>query len=164
MDKEVWTKSTTDEEGLRREYEKNKSKYKWEASANAVIFTVADESTLKELQQKLNENISSWKTIADGFGNKVMADSNRYELGQIPVIDRTNFTDNLTTAPVKNNDGSYTFAYIIKVFNEPAQRSFEEARGLVINDYQAVLEQQWLAALKKKYPVKVNEAVFNGIK
>jgi peptidyl-prolyl cis-trans isomerase SurA len=164
MDKEVWTKSTTDEDGLKKEYEKHKSKYKWEASANAVIFTVVDENTLKELQQKLNGNTSKWKGIADGFSNKVMADSNRYELGQIPVVDRTNFTDNLITAPVKNNDGSYTFTYIIKVFNEPSQRSFEEARGLVINDYQAVLEQQWLAVLKKKYHVKVNEAVFNSIK
>lgn len=164
MDKEVWTKSTTDEEGLKKEYEKNKAKYKWEASANAVIFTVTDENTLKELQQKLNDNISSWKAIAEGFGNKVMADSNRYELSQIPVVDRTNFTDNLTTVPVKNNDSTYTFAYIFKVFNEPDQRSFEDARGLVINDYQAVLEQQWLAGLKEKYPVKVNEAVFNSLK
>jgi len=93
-----------------------------------------------------------------------MADSNRYELGQIPVVDRTNFTDGLTTAPVKNNDGSYTFAYIFKVFNEPGQRSFDEAKGLVINDYQNVLEKQWLESLKKKYPIKVNEAVFNGLK
>ena len=35
-------------------------------------------------------------------------------------------------------------------------RSFEDARGYVINDYQAVLEKQWLEGLKKKYPVKVN--------
>ncbi len=164
MDKEVWTKSTTDEQGLKQEYERNKAKYKWEASANAVIFTSIDENTLKEFQQKLEYNVGNWKLIAEGYGNKVMADSNRYELGQIPVVDRTNFTDGLTTAPVKNNDGSYTFAYIIKVFNEPGQRSFEEARGLVINDYQAVLEQQWLAGLRKKYPVKVNEAVFKSIK
>jgi len=163
MDKEVWTKSTTDEAGLRREYEKNKAKYMWEASANAVIFTVADEPTLHELQQKLKENASAWKIVADGFGSKVSADSNRYELSQIPVVDRTNFTNNLITAPVKNNDGSYTFAYIIKVFSEASQRSFEEARGLVINDYQSFLENQWLAALKKKYPVKVNEKVFNSL-
>jgi peptidyl-prolyl cis-trans isomerase SurA len=164
MDKEVWTKSTTDEEGLKQVYERNKAKYQWEASANAVIFTATDENTVKELQQKLNKNTTNWKQVADEFGNKVMADSNRYELSQIPVVDRTNFIDGLTTAPVKNNDGSYTFAYIIKVFNEPGQRSFEEARGLAINDYQSVLEQQWLAALKKKYPVKVNEAVFNSLK
>jgi peptidyl-prolyl cis-trans isomerase SurA len=41
---------------------------------------------------------------------------------------------------------------------EPARaKTFAEARGAVINDYQAVLEKQWLAQLRQKYPVKVNE-------
>lgn len=164
MDKEVWNKAINDEQGLKATYEKNRSKYIWGPSANAVIFTARNETVLKLLQQKLNNNTQDWKHIAEDIGNDVMADSNRYELDQIPVVDRTNFTDNLTTVPVKNSDGSYTFAYIIKVYNQEMPRSFEEARGIVINDYQAVLEQQWLNALKKKYPVKVNQAVFNSLK
>ncbi|UHG89234.1 peptidylprolyl isomerase [Spirosoma oryzicola] len=41
---------------------------------------------------------------------------------------------------------------------EPARaKTFAEARGAVINDYQALLEKQWLAQLRQKYPVKVNE-------
>ena len=43
------------------------------------------------------------------------------------------------------------------------QRSFEEARGLVINDYQNFLEEKWIVQLKKKYPVKVNEKVFQSL-
>jgi peptidyl-prolyl cis-trans isomerase SurA len=164
MDKEVWNKAINDDQGLRETYEKNRSKYVWSPSANAVIFTAKNEEVLKALQQKLDNNTGNWKLAAESFGSDVMADSNRYELGQIPVVDRTSFTDNLTTAPVKNNDGSYTFAYIIKVYNQEMPRSFEEARGIVINDYQAVLEEEWMAGLKKKYPVKVNEAVFNSIK
>ncbi len=164
MDKEVWTKAATDDQGLRTTYEQNKGKYLWAASANATIFTVTSDKILADLQAKLKGNFVNWRSITEGFGSTVMADSNRYELGQIPVVDRTNFTDGLTTAPVKNNDGSYTFAYIFKVFNEPGQRGFEEAKGLVINDYQNVLEKQWLDALKKKYPIKVNQAVFNSLK
>jgi peptidyl-prolyl cis-trans isomerase SurA len=164
MDKEVWTKAATDDQGLRATYEQNKSKYKWEASANAAIFTVTSDKVLADLQAKLKGNLSNWRSITESFGSSVMADSNRYELGQIPVVDRTNFTDGLTTAPVKNNDGSYTFAYIFKVYNEPGQRSFDEAKGLVINDYQNILEKQWLDTLRKKYPIKVNDAVFNSLK
>ena len=41
---------------------------------------------------------------------------------------------------------------------EPARtRTFAEARGLVINDYQAILERQWLEKLRTKYPVNVNK-------
>ena len=41
---------------------------------------------------------------------------------------------------------------------EPARaKTFAEARGAVINDYQTVLEKQWLTQLKQKYPVNVNE-------
>ena len=41
---------------------------------------------------------------------------------------------------------------------EPARpKTFAEARGAVINDYQTVLEKQWLAQLRQKYPVRINE-------
>ena len=41
---------------------------------------------------------------------------------------------------------------------EPARaKTFAEARGNVINDYQTMLEKQWLAQLRQKYPVKVND-------
>ncbi len=39
----------------------------------------------------------------------------------------------------------------------PRPRTFEEARGKVINAYQAFLEKQWIASLRQQFPVKVNE-------
>jgi peptidyl-prolyl cis-trans isomerase SurA len=50
------------------------------------------------------------------------------------------------------------------VYTQPSPRSFEEARGLVMNDYQAKLEEEWIKRLKKKYPVKVNEGELRSIK
>ncbi len=41
---------------------------------------------------------------------------------------------------------------------EPARaKTFAEARGTVINEYQATLEKQWLSQLRQTYPVKVND-------
>jgi peptidyl-prolyl cis-trans isomerase SurA len=34
---------------------------------------------------------------------------------------------------------------------------------MVINDYQNVLEKEWIAKLRKKYTVKVNEAIIKEI-
>jgi peptidyl-prolyl cis-trans isomerase SurA len=42
-------------------------------------------------------------------------------------------------------------------------RTFTEAKGLVINDYQEILEKAWIEKLKKKYPVEVNQKVLADI-
>ena len=90
----------------------------------------------------------------------VISDSGRFELSQIPVRDRTSFTRDLVTAPVQNeSDQSVTFALIRKLYPAGQRRSFSDARGYVINDYQQLLEENWIRELRKKYPVVLNEAV-----
>jgi peptidyl-prolyl cis-trans isomerase SurA len=165
MDKYVWSKANVDSVGLRSYYNKNKSKYQWSASADALIITCPTAGLATELQQKLKTATRDWRKITEAYEGKVTADSGRYELGQLPVVDRTNFTQGISTVPVKNEtDGTYTFNVILKVYNDTEVRSFEDARGMVISDYQQVLEDRWISELKKKYPVKVNEAVLASIK
>ena len=63
----------------------------------------------------------------------------------------------------RNCKGWSSFIKILKLHNAGDQRTFEEAKGLVINDYQNILEEKWIAELKKKYPVKVDEKVFQSL-
>jgi peptidyl-prolyl cis-trans isomerase SurA len=165
MDKNVWGKANEDNKGLMTYYDQHKEKYTWAPSADALIVTCATEALATELQQKLTNNLTNWRSITDTYGTQVTADSGRYELSQLPVFERTRFTAGLLTTPVKNtSDGTYTFNYIVKLHPQKEPRSFEDARGMVISDYQQVLEDQWIASLKKKYPVKVNDPVFTTIK
>jgi peptidyl-prolyl cis-trans isomerase SurA len=100
----------------------------------------------------------------DGFNGTALADSGRFELNQLPVTDQSNLKTGTCTSVVTNsNDGSASFCYIMKMYNTEDQRSFEEAKGLVINDYQLLLEETWINQLKKKYPVKLNEAVVKAM-
>ena len=69
----------------------------------------------------------------------------------------------ITTALLNKTDNTASFAYIVKTYPQPAQRSFNEAKGLLINDYQALLEQQWDEALKKKFPVAIDQKVLGEI-
>ena len=70
----------------------------------------------------------------------------------------------MVTGPLVNEtDGTATFVKIIRLYPASQQRSFEEARGLVINDYQLYLEEKWVDQLKKKYPVKINQKVFQSL-
>lgn len=165
MDKNVWSKANSDTSGLLQYYNLHKEKYKWPASADAIIVTCKNLALAKDVQQRLKDSVSYWRKITSNNGSDLIADSGRFELGQLIVAERTNFTPGLLTLPVKNlNDESYTFNYILHVYPQPAQRSFEDARGMVISDYQQEIEDKWVEELKKKYPVKVNEAVFQSIR
>jgi peptidyl-prolyl cis-trans isomerase SurA len=56
-----------------------------------------------------------------------------------------------------------SFVIIDKIHPYPAQKSFEEARGQVINDYQEYLENKWMETLKKKYPIQLNKTTWEQI-
>jgi peptidyl-prolyl cis-trans isomerase SurA len=45
----------------------------------------------------------------------------------------------------------------IKKIDAPRPKSLDEARGAVINDYQAFLEKEWLNRLKQTFSVSVND-------
>lgn len=162
MERKVWSKASADSIGLEKYYNEHKTNYKWNASADAVLFSCANAVSVKTAIDEIN-NGKNWKDLVKD-NSQIQADSGRYELSQIPVKDRTNFAPGLITEPVVNSgDGTSIFSLIIKTYPEDQQRSFTDARGLVINDYQNFLEKKWIEELKKKYPVKVNEKVFQSI-
>ena len=66
--------------------------------------------------------------------------------------------------PYKTDQNIYVFYYITDLHEQPEQKSFEDAKGLAITDYQAVVEKNWLLNLHQRYPVKINYRVFNTIK
>jgi peptidyl-prolyl cis-trans isomerase SurA len=64
---------------------------------------------------------------------------------------------------VNKEDNSVSFYHIVSLYPQPSQKSFEDAKGQLINDYQVELEEKWIAELKKKYPVKVNPVVLDQV-
>lgn len=164
MQRKIWNKASADTSGLIDFYNNHKEKYFWRASAETIIFSCANKSVADNSILQLKKG-KSWQEIISENPSQIQADSGRFELGQIPVVDRTNFTSGLITMPVINkNDGTAVFSKILKMYPAHEPRRFEDSRGLVINDYQNYLEQKWVEQLKKKYPVKVNEKVFKSLK
>ena len=164
MQRKVWDAASADTTALRLFYEKHREKYWWENSADAIIFTCTDLAEAENLKASIKNNPSGWRSAVESKNGTIQGDSGRFELGQIPVVERTNFTEGLLTANVKNDaDNSITFAYILTLYNKREPRNFADAKGFVINDYQEYLENRWIESLKKKYPVKLNEAVFSSL-
>jgi len=138
--------------------------YWWQPSANAIIFTSTNERTANNIVEKLGKNHFDWRRTSDSTKGMAQADSGRFELAQLPPPESGHLQAAQFTSLVKNPaDNSITMAYIIKIYNKREPRNYNEARGLIINDYQAYIEDKWIADLKKKYPVKVNEAVFKTL-
>jgi peptidyl-prolyl cis-trans isomerase SurA len=164
MMKEIWANAQSDTTGQKDFYEKNKSKYKWEYSADAVIFYCADDAVAIIFRDQLLKDKTKWREVLEGFSDKITSDSARFEITKIPGAQKATAKDDAITNIVTNkDDNSTSFALIFKIYPTPAQKTFAEARGDVVSDFQDELDNKWIAELKKKYPVKVNEEVLKNI-
>lgn len=163
MERKVWNKAANDSSGLMSYYNLHKKNYIWQESADVIIFNCPSVEAAKKIITELR-NGTKWNDIADKYKADVQLDSNRYELSQLSIYEPLKPTDMFISEPLVNiKDSTVSFVQFIKIYPSYQQRSFEEARGLVINDYQNELEEKWMAVLKKKYPVKINEAVLTSI-
>ena len=164
MQREIWNKAQNDSATLQSMYEKNKSKYQWVKSADVIAFFSTDISTAQSAAEQIKKAPGDWRKIVEMQVEKLAADSSRYEWDQIPGLGKAVPRAGQVTTPVINQlDNTASFAYIIKIYPQPTQRSFNEAKGLVISDYQAILEENWVESLRKKYPVVINQQVLDEI-
>lgn len=164
MMKEVWNKAQTDSMGQLNYYKQHLKKFTWTNSADAVIFYCGDEATATGLRTALSPHPADWKHAIEKFSDRSSSDSGRFEFSKIPGLKNTNASEALLTDIEKNSDdNSAAFAYILKIYNQPAQKTFTEAKGDVIIDYQEALDARWIAALKKKYPVVIDQKVLNSV-
>ena len=163
MQREIWNGAQVDTVALQDYYNKNKQTYVWQKSADAVLFYANDSATAKALQKALTPKPKAWRTLLEPYSQAIVADSARFELEQLPGIAKGGVKGGTVTQPTANGDNSFAFAYVVKVYNNPAQRSFAEARNLVLADYQASLEKAWVESLKKKYEVKINQQLLEQL-
>lgn len=164
MQQEVWNKAQNDSAALMALYEKNKNDYVWKQSADAVVFFCSDETIAKTAYGELKKDPAGWRKVAEKYTEKIIVDSSRYEWSQLPNLNNMIPKPGMLTTPLLNKtDNTASFAYIVKIYPQSTQRSFNEAKGMVINDYQEALERQWNEALNKKFPVVIDQKVLAEI-
>jgi peptidyl-prolyl cis-trans isomerase SurA len=163
MERKVWGKASNDSIGLKKYYGAHITNYKWDESADILLFNCSDAKSAEETIEMLNSG-KDWKLIAEQSEGRIQSDSGRYELKQLQLPTDKKIAEGLISSPVVNStDNTASFVKVIRLFPAGQQRSFSDARGLVINDYQNYLEEKWIQELKKMYPVTVNEAVFQSL-
>ena len=164
MERNVWSKATADTIGLKKYYDAHKQKYIWGDNITAIMVTASDSVIAAEACKQLTQRTADWRSLNDLYEGKLFADSGRFEINLLPHAAVNNFLPGHCTVPEQNEaDGSYSFAYVLTKGQASLQRSFDEARGFVAGDYQQVLEEAWMAQLKKKYPVKMNDVEWKKV-
>lgn len=150
MEQEVWNKASNDSLGQRKFYDANLTKYKAGDRVLARVFTTDNKTVLNEFKTKVANGDTI--TTADIRKLKSMSNFRAYEKSESKVIDRIAWAIGMHETEM---DGLF---YLVEVSSliPPGIKSFEDARATVISDYQDKLEKEWVAALKKKYPVTVN--------
>lgn len=166
MDRNIWGKATKDSSGLAQFYEGSKSRYQWEPGFSGSLYRFKNQDALKEglavLQKKKdigNDDLLE-ELNTESHPDALSIQTGRYEFSRFREASRETLTEGTTTAPVQNTDGSYTVIRVEKVYQEPGQKSLDDARGYVVSEYQDYLEKSWNDTLRKKYSVTVDEKVF----
>ncbi|MBI3482915.1 MAG: peptidylprolyl isomerase, partial [Bacteroidetes bacterium] len=157
MEKEIWNKASEDSIGQKKFYNENVDKYKAGPRVEARIFSTTDKSFLEEMKKKISKGDTL--KAADMKKFKSVQHFRNYEKGESKVIDKINWVPGLQETEM---DGTY---YLVEVSHlvEAGTKKFTESRAQVISSYQDSLEKSWVASLKKKYPVKVNNKGKNAV-
>ena len=164
MEKEIWQRSKTDTLGLKTFYETQKSKHVWKTRAETLIISSTKIDVVKSALAMLKKNATS-QEIKDKLNTKeivnVMTSENTYEEGADALPANTNMEVGISEITKK---GDYYFVTKINSILPAGNKTFEECKGKIINDYQQYLEQNWVNELKKEFTVKVNQDVFERVK
>jgi peptidyl-prolyl cis-trans isomerase SurA len=163
MQRKVWGPAQSDSAALATYFEANQSKYKWGLSADAVVFYATDAVAANRFRTELVKNPKDWRALSGKFSETIAADSSRFDLSQLQIKGPVK-AGQVTAVRTNVADHTQSIIYVIRTYSQSGNRSLSEARGLVINDYQADLEKRWLEELRARYPVKINQPVWNGLK
>ena len=160
--REVWDKANKDTEGLAAYFKAHKKNYTWdeprykgymiyaknEAAAKAakqIIKSANADSIMSYIDQRINVDSVQYVKVEQGL----------WTAGKNAAVDKYGF---------KNKTAEYTaseeFPVVVpvgKVLKAPQE--YTDVRSQVTTDYQDYLEEQWIATLREKYPVVVNEEV-----
>ena len=165
--REVWDKANQDTEGLAAFFKANKKNYTWDESrfkghmiyaknetaakvAKQIVKTAHPDSVMSYLNQRVNVDSVLYVRVERGVWTK----------GKNAAVDQLGF---------KVKDVDYTpsedFPIVIavgKVIKAP--QVYTDDKGKVVTDYQDYLEKKWISNLREKYPIIINQEVWEGIK
>ena len=162
---EVWNKAQGDVAGIEKFFKKNKKKYKFETPRfrGAVIQATTQQNIDNIKSMIAGKSVSEYKSVIDANLPKDSMKNVRVEIGVFAVgdnawVDKFAFGQGEGGKLRKGFTAVELEGRIIK-----APESYLDVKGVVTNDYQKYLEEQWVKSLRKKYKVKIDKEVLKTV-
>ncbi len=164
METTIWNTAKTDSVGIQDFYSTHKNKYVLPERIDAVIATSSKQKTLKKVVKLLNKGMAldQIKTLVNSKDKiEVMFTSDIMDAEHQALPKAFQFKKGISK--IYNHNGTFVVVQVKEVL-EKQQRTLEDAKGVVISDYQVFKEENWLKDLSQKYKIKINQEVLNNIK
>ncbi|MDY4668078.1 MAG: peptidylprolyl isomerase [Prevotella sp.] len=157
----VWDKAAKDEAGLAAYFKKNKKKYAWDGPRfKGIAYHVKKQSDVAAVRDAVkNIPFDKWADkLRQTFNNdsviRIRVEKGIFKPGDDALVDKEIFKKDTTVTPLKDYPIDAVYGKKLK-----APQDYTDVKGLVTADYQDALEKEWVATLRKEYPVVINRDV-----
>lgn len=159
----VWNKATVDTTGLQEFFTANQKNYMWKERLVATKYTCSEPSVYKKLKKAVAKGKSP-EYIKEKFNEEnvlaVKIESVLAEKGSVKEYDAVEWKPGI----VEISDDSKNQVFLdIKEIKPVTEKKMKETLGTVISDYQDHLEKEWIAELRERYPVTINEGALRTL-
>ena len=162
----VWDKAAKDEAGLANFFKKHKKNYAWdEPRYKGMAYHVKEQGDVKAVANCVKKlAFDKWAEALRSTFNadsviRIRVEKGIFKKGDNALIDSAVFKKDTTVTHMKDYPIDAVYGKILKKGPE----DYNDVRGLVVADYQEALEKEWVADLRRKYVVKVNEDVLKTV-
>ncbi|MBR2233687.1 MAG: peptidylprolyl isomerase [Prevotella sp.] len=162
----VWDKAAKDEAGLAQYFKKHKKNYQWDQPRfKGIAYHVkdaADVQAVRNCVKKLpfNQWAEALRTTFNGDSViRIRVEKGIFKQGDNALIDSIVFKKDTTVHHLKDYPIDAHYGKILKKGPE----DYTDVRGLVVADYQEMLEKEWVAQLRRKYAFQVNDDVLKTV-
>ena len=161
----VWDKAAQDVAGQTAYFKKNKKKYKWdEPRFKGMAYHVKDQADVKAVKDAVkNLPFDEWadklrKTFNNDSILRIRVEKGLFKKGDNALVDRDVFGVDTIVKPLKEYPIDAVYGKKLK-----APKEMSDVKAQVLADYQDMLEKEWVANLRKKYTVWVDENVLKTV-
>ena len=162
----VWEKAAQDEAGLAQYFKKHKKDYAWnEPRFKGMSYHVKEQADVKAVKDCVKKlPFAQWAdALRKSFNNdsiiRIRVEKGLFKQGDNALVDREVFKKDTTVTALKDYPIDAVYGKVLKKGPE----DYTDVRGLVTADYQDMLERQWVAELRRKYTVNVNQDVLRTV-